>query len=74
MNKQIIADIAADAAELGRALASEGIRTLEAQAEIVAGAMPGFVAYETAVTRAVDRTLETRDDPRIPGLAEPGER
>jgi hypothetical protein len=78
MDKQIIRDIAADAAELGRALAAEGIQTRDAQAEIVAGAMPAIVAYETSVTRyGPDGDLEGAQltpDPRIPGAAVPGER
>jgi hypothetical protein len=67
MDKQIIRDIAADAAELGRALREEGIHVAELQAEIVAGAMPGFITYETTVTRR-------GSDPQIPGAAVPGER
>jgi hypothetical protein len=70
MDKQIIADIAEDAAELGRQLAAKGIRTSEAQAQIVAGAMRGFVAYEVDVLRRakpVDQLGRGDIGPRDPG-------
>ena len=63
MDKQIIADIAADAAELARALAGEGVGAAVLPG-IVAGAMPGFVAYETEVLRrSPGSPVELRDDP-----------
>ena len=69
MDKQIIRDIAADAAELGRALAAEGVGHANDQARIVAGAMPAIVAYETSVTRrGPDGGLELA----APGAPDPG--
>lgn len=63
MDKRVLAAIAADAAELGRALASEGVQTARAKAAIVAGAMPAIAAYEInegpyGRQPAGDRTLE----------------
>jgi hypothetical protein len=85
MDRQILEDIATDAALLSEYMAQRGVPEEDVPV-ITAGAMSGIVAYETAVTRrrgrygqVGNRTLETRDDPldpadpRIPGLAVPGE-
>jgi hypothetical protein len=46
VDQKIIKAIAASAAELSRRLAAEGIQGVEAQARIVAGAMPAIAEYE----------------------------
>lgn len=63
MDKQILADIAADAAELSNRLTEAGFHDSAEHCAVLAGAMPAIARYEIDVLRRPEPLVTLRGGP-----------